>query len=225
MNKTDKRAAGLWSGGKDSCLACCMAIEQGYKVTTLINFYRGERSCSHGLPAPLIADQANAAGMLIIQRDVNQKTYEEVFRKTMAELKRKGIEYLICGDIYLLEHRKWLERVVTEENLFPLFPLWNKPTEELLADFIKRGFEAIIVATRSQFMGEEWLGVPIDACFGQKIEGLPHKVDACGERGEYHTLVTCGPDWPGRLSVLKTAPSQENDHCFLNIAAWQVTGK
>lgn len=225
MNKINKQAAILWSGGKDSCLACCMAIEQGYKVTTLINFCRGECSCSHGLPVSLIADQANAAGMVIIQRDVSQRIYEETFRNTMAELKEQSIEYLICGDIYLLEHRKWLERVVTEENLFPIFPLWNRSTEELLADFIRRGFEAVIVATRSQLMGEEWLGVPIDACFRQKIEGLSHKVDACGEMGEYHTLVTCGPDWSGKLNILKAVPFQENGHCFFNIIDWQITGK
>ncbi|MDI6789786.1 MAG: diphthine--ammonia ligase [Thermodesulfobacteriota bacterium] len=217
-----KKAAALWSGGKDSCLAWRLATEQGYEVATLVNFYSGERSRSHGLPTALICDQATAVGMPIIQKEVKGSTYEEVFRKTLAEFKKQGIENLICGDIYLTEHRTWLERVVGEEGLSPVFPLWHKDTGELMAEFIRKGFEAIIVAARSDILGKEWLGGPIDACFLQKLKGLPQKVDPCGESGEFHTLVISGPDWPGRLKVLETAPIEEDKHYFLNIMRWEV---
>jgi uncharacterized protein (TIGR00290 family) len=217
-----KKAAALWSGGKDSCLAWRLATEQGYEVAILVNFYSGERSRSHGLPTALICDQARAAGMPIIQKEVKGSTYEEVFRKTLAKFKKQGIENLICGDIYLTEHRTWLERVVGEEGLSPIFPLWYRDTGELMAEFIRRGFEAIIVAARNDILSEEWLGGPIDACFLQKLKGLPHKVDPCGESGEFHTLVISGPDWPGRLKVLKTAPIEKDRHCYLNITRWEV---
>lgn len=217
-----KKAAALWSGGKDSCLAWRLATEQGYEVATLINFYSGERSRSHGLPTALICDQARAAGMPIIQKEVKGNSYEATFRNTLAELKERGIENLICGDIYLMEHRSWLERVVGEAGVSPVFPLWDRDTGELVADFVKRRFEAIIVSARSDTLGKEWLGCPIDGDFRQKLGCLPHKIDPCGELGEFHTLVISGPDWPGRLKVLETAPIEEDKHHFLNITRWEV---
>ncbi|MEW6326051.1 MAG: diphthine--ammonia ligase [Thermodesulfobacteriota bacterium] len=220
-----KKAAALWSGGKDSCLAWQLAREQGYEVDTLINFYSGERSRSHGLPTALIHDQAKAAGMPIIQKEVKGNSYEEAFRNTLAELKERGIENLICGDIYLMEHRSWLERVVGEAGVSPVFPLWDRDTGELIADFVKQRFEAIIVAASSDTLGKEWLGCPIDGDFRQKLEGLPHKIDPCGELGEFHTLVISGPRWPGRLKVLETAPIEEDRHYFLNITRWEVVGR
>ncbi|HEC99451.1 MAG TPA: diphthine--ammonia ligase [Proteobacteria bacterium] len=222
MDKTNNKAAALWSGGKDSCLAWRLATEQGYEVATFVNFYTGESSRSHGLPTALIHDQAKAAGMPIIQKEVKGSSYEAAFRKTLAELKQQGIENLICGDIYLMEHRTWLERVVGESGISPVFPLWDKDTGELIAEFIRRGFEAIIVAARSDILGKEWLGCPIDGDFRQKLEGLPHKIDPCGESGEFHTLVISGPDWPGRLKVLETAPIEEDRYRFLNITKWEV---
>jgi uncharacterized protein (TIGR00290 family) len=188
----------------------------------LVNFYSGERSRSHGLPTALICDQAKAAGMPIIQKEVKGSTYEEVFRKTLAELKEQGIENLICGDIYLTEHRSWLERVAGESGISPVFPLWDRDTGELIAEFIRQGFKTIIVAARSDILGKKWLGCPINGDFRQKLGGLPHKIDPCGESGEFHTLVISGPDWPGRLKVLKTAPIEEDGHCFLNITRWEI---
>ncbi|TSA07679.1 MAG: diphthine--ammonia ligase [Deltaproteobacteria bacterium] len=217
-----KKAAALWSGGKDSCLAWRLATEQGYEVATLVNFYSGNRSRSHGLPTALICDQAQAAGMSIIQKEVRGNAYEEAFLEILAQFKKQGIENLICGDIYLTEHRSWLERVAGESGISPVFPLWDRDTGELMAEFIRRGFEAIIVAARSDVLGKEWLDCPIDAYFPQKLKGLPHKVDPCGESGEFHTLVVTGPDWPGRLKVLETATIEEDRHCFLNITRWEV---
>ena len=41
-------------------------------------------------------------------------------------------------------------------------------------------------------LDEGWLGREIDRTFMSQIKDLPH-VDACGEKGEYHTFVYDGP--------------------------------
>ncbi|MDD5691501.1 MAG: hypothetical protein PHC37_07420, partial [Candidatus Omnitrophica bacterium] len=44
------KAISSWSGGKDSCLACYRAMQQGYDGKLLLNFISREskRGCFHG---------------------------------------------------------------------------------------------------------------------------------------------------------------------------------
>ena len=54
-----------WSGGKDSCYAAMLALEQGYSLRALLNVMNesGQRSRSHGLPLYVLQQQAAAAGL------------------------------------------------------------------------------------------------------------------------------------------------------------------
>jgi len=72
------------------------------------------------------------------------------------------------------------------------FPLWNDRREDLLEEFIRVGFKSRIVVTDEAVLGAEWLGCEINRDFLGKMKTLPH-VDACGEKGEYHTFVYDGP--------------------------------
>lgn len=104
-----------WSGGKDSCLACYKAIQEGYEVKFLLNFISKEykRCCFHGIEARLLKLQAELIGIPLIQKEVgpDMKEYEKEFKKAVEELKLKGIKGMVFGDVYLEEHRSWVERV------------------------------------------------------------------------------------------------------------------
>ena len=50
------------------------------------------------------------------------------------------------------------------------------------------GAEASIVTARCEFFDETWLGRPLRSELLPEFERLG--VDPCGERGEYHTVVT-----------------------------------
>jgi len=69
-----------WSGGKDSCLACYKAIQQGYQVNYLLNFASSEtqRCCFHGIENEIMKMQADAIGISLIQKEVsnNMQDYE-----------------------------------------------------------------------------------------------------------------------------------------------------
>ena len=77
------------------------------------------------------------------------------------------------------------------EGLTAVEPLWGLPTEQLFDDWIRGGGDAIIVTARAEYLDESWLGRRLDRSV--LPEFAKAGVDPCGERGEYHTLVTNAP--------------------------------
>ena len=212
-----------WSGGKDSCFACYKALAQGYEVSYLVNFIAREfrRVSFHGTRAHLISRQAQAIGIPLVQYTVppDMSLYEQTFKKAVSALKCNGIEGMVFGDIYLQEHKDWIERVCGELGITPLLPLWGMASERVLSDFIEAGFEAVIVSAKSDIFDEKWLGQRIDhsSLFGLKKLEEEKGLDVCGEKGEYHTLVVDGPLFRKRIQVTYGDRVQRNGYWFLDI--------
>lgn len=181
-----------FSGGKDSCLAFWLASRQGYDVRTLLTMFdeSGERSRSHAIPRSLIERQAHALGCELVMREATWKTYESVFTATLRDLYASGHRIAVFGDIDLLAHREWEEKVCAAAGLQPVLPLWLNDRLQLADQVIAAGFRATVVCTDSRYLGDEFCGRPYDARF---IADLPAHVDACGENGEFHTFVHGGP--------------------------------
>ena len=116
-----------WSGGKDSCFALWKAISQGVYVSHLLNFINedSEKALSHGLAPELVALQAQAMELPMLQTRVTWETYEAGFKAAVEELKLRGITGLVAGDIHLQEHRDWIERVCGEVGVEAVLPLWS----------------------------------------------------------------------------------------------------
>jgi len=211
-----------WSGGKETSLACYKAIQnKNLKIKYLLNMVSedGQRSRSHGLDSALLRAQADAMGIPIIQRKTTWESYERVFKRAVLELKKESIKIGIFGDIDLQEHRDWIERVCREIGIKPLLPLWKEDREELLKEFIRTGFEAIVVATKADSLGKEWLDRRIDEEFIKDLKRLGN-IDLCGEKGEYHTFVTDGPLFKKRVKILETKKIRRNGHWFLDISRY-----
>jgi len=212
-----------WSGGKDGCFACYKALAEGHKVSYLVNFISREfrRVSFHGTRAHLISRQAQAIGIPLVQYTVppDMSLYEQTFKKAVSVLKRKGIEGMVFGDIYLQEHKDWIERVCGELGITPLLPLWGMASERVLSDFIGAGFEAVIVSAKSDIFDEKWLGQRIDhsSLFSLKKLEEEKGLDVCGEQGEYHTLVVDGPLFRKRVQVTYGDRVQRNGYWFLDI--------
>lgn len=186
----------LWSGGKDSCFACYKAISSGHEVIAFFNFTRPDNgdSLSHSLPPQLIFEQAEAIGMPLLQKAMPEQSYEQEFKNLISEWKKeKNIEGIVFGDIYLVEHREWIERVCKELEIEPIFPLWGMDTKQIVQDFIACGFKATIVCVNDGVLGKEWLGRTIDKKFIEDLHRYNPKIDPCGESGEFHTFVYDGP--------------------------------
>ena len=212
------RAIASWSGGKDSCLAYYKAISQGVQVSYLLNMINKDasKSMSHGLDPKLIALQAKAMGVPIIQRETTWETYEAEFKEAIGELKQKGVNAGVFGDIDLQEHREWVERVCGELGIKPILPLWGLEPERILRDFVGLGFEAIVVCTKGDLMGKEWLGEKIDTETVDRLLRVGN-IHPCGESGEYHTFVINGPIFSQCLQIVDTKLVQRKGYWFLDI--------
>jgi diphthine-ammonia ligase len=214
--------AASWSGGKDSCFACWKAISQGLKVSHLLNFVHTDstRSMSHGLDRELIALQAQAMALPILQQKVTWETYESGFKAALHELKLKGITGLITGDIYLQVHKDWIDRVCGESGIEAVLPLWEIDSAQLLADFIEAGFKAIVVSVKAELLGKEWLGRQVDSKLASELSRL--NLDVCGEAGEFHTFVYDGPMFKKPVKIGKSVPIARDNHYTLDIQEYSL---
>ena len=200
-----------WSGGKECALATYKAISQGHEVLYLLNFISedGERSRSHGIKAGVLALQAEAIGIPLIQVKTSWENYEENFKKVVKELKDKGIEGGVFGDMDLEEHREWVERVCGEVGIKAFLPLWQVRPKELIDEFLRLEFKAMVVATRLE---ESLLGKVLDKALVRRITKLG--AHPCGESGEYHTFVTAGPIFRRALKVAKGEGERRDNMWF-----------
>ena len=212
-----------WSGGKDAALSYYRAMKN-FHVTHLLNMIAedGQISRSHGIRTNVLRLQAEAMGFPIVQPRSSWETYEAKFKKALSDLKGKGVEIGIFGDIDLEEHREWVERVSRESGMEAVLPLWGeKNRENLIEELIKSGFEAVVVATKKDLLGPEWLGRKIDRDFVRDISKVKG-VDISGEGGEYHTFVISGPIFKKRINILKSEKITRDGHCFLDILGCEL---
>ncbi len=211
-----------WSGGKDSCLASFKALRQGYNITHLLNFISREskRGCFHGIEGKLLRLQAQLIGIPLIQKEVSpdMKKYEEEFKQAVSGLKAAGVKSMVFGDIYLDEHKSWIERVCGDLKIAAVEPLWNESPVELMREFISLGFKAVIVSCKADIMDKQFLGRDITLELIDELTKM--KICPCGENGEYHTLVIDGPFFKRPINIVKSKPVLKEGfwkHWFLDI--------
>ncbi len=207
---------GSWSGGKDSCFACYKAMQSGYNISCLLNFISKEykRVSFHGTEAKLIQLQAEALGLPLLQKEVTPNGYEQEFKEAVRSLIPDGARGMIFGDIYLQEHKDWVERVCRELGIEAIEPLWGQEPESVLLDFINEGFKAIIVSAKSELFGEEWIGQKVGRKFFKYLK--ENNINICGENGEYHTLVVHGPMFKKKIRITGTRSIRRNGYWFLD---------
>jgi diphthine-ammonia ligase len=196
-----------WSGGKDSCFAAYKAAQQGHQVTDLLTMMMSEeKSNFHMIRSDILDAQSDALDIPLTKQLATPKTYESDFKAALKKLKAKGAEGLVTGDIYEVSGHEegWLGRVLKEVGLTPIKPLWMGDTKQIYLDYLKSGFKATVVRTKLDLLGMDWLGRVLDRKFYDDILKLGN-VDACGEGGEYHTVVTDGPTFKKKIEILETA--------------------
>jgi len=215
-----------WSGGKDSCFACYQAIVSGLKVRYLANMITedGKRSWTHGQSAKLLQTQAQAVGIPLVQRRTTMANYEAQFKDMLLTLKQEGVTGGVFGDIDIEEHRQWIERMCHEVDITPHLPLWGQSQDKIMRDFIDLGFEAVVVVTKADLFGEEWLGRKVDLDFLSRLKQTS-ETQLCGEAGEYHTFVTDGPLFNQRIEIVETKKVLRKGYWFLEILQYDLRAK
>jgi len=191
-----------WSGGKDSALAFHRAVRAGLRPVALLTMFKedGERSRSHGLRPEVLEAQAAALGLPLIQGHATWEGYERAFIGQLGAARALGAEVAVFGDIDLQPHRDWEEKVCAEAGLRPHLPLWLEPRRRLVDELLAAGFRARLVAVREGRLPITFLGRLLEPALVDAIEA--HGCDACGEEGEYHSVVVDGPGFRAPLDLV-----------------------
>jgi diphthine-ammonia ligase len=183
------KAAISWSGGKDSCAAYHRA-RTAFDIVTAITMFNeeGTRSRSHGLRPEILTAQVERLDIESITETCTWDSYNVAFDRALARAAAAGITHVIFGDILFDEHRQWAEQLSAGRGLTAVEPLWKESTTDLYRSFLASGTRARIVTVRSSKLDESFLGR--DLAENLLDEFVAREVDPCGERGEYHTVVT-----------------------------------
>lgn len=207
-----------WSGGKDSCLALYRSIKDGGNPKTLLTLMieNGERSRSHGLPQNVIQAQAESLNINSIVCPTSWDDYEQTFITTISKLKQQNIEHGVFGDIDLQPHLDWVERVCSSVEVKAHEPLWQSARRDLLEEFLKLGFQATIVAIKQSELNDSFLGRVLDWQVISDLESAG--VDASGEEGEYHTVVTDGPIFSKAVAIQTNGIVAHCGYSFLDVS-------
>lgn len=188
-----------WSGGKDSSLALAAlrddpSVEVVGLLTSVTSGY--ERISIHGVRRALLDAQVRATGLplfeISLQPASSNDAYEAAFACAIgyARNAHPGLQRIAFGDLFLDDVRSYREQQLASLGMEGLFPIWGMPTDTLAREFIDRGFEARLVCVDTQQLDARFAGRAFDHSL---LDELPHTVDPCGERGEFHTFVANGP--------------------------------
>ena len=196
-----------WSGGKDSCMALHQLRRDPLRevaalLTTVTEGF--DRISMHGVRRILLERQAAALGLpleivTIPPKCVNTE-YESRMEAMLLSWKKRGITEVAFGDIFLEDLREYREKNLARVGMKTLFPVWKRPTDKLVRDFIAQGFRAVTVCVDPKILDESFVGREIDAEF---LATLPAAADPCGENGEFHSFVYDGPGFsaPVKFSI------------------------
>jgi uncharacterized protein (TIGR00290 family) len=189
------KVAVLWSGGKDSSLACYKAIKNKFDVDLIVTFIWENPSLAH--PLSVIKLQSKALQIPFFWAKVTAP-YFEAYRETISELKKEyGIEGVVTGDIAYVDsfHGNWIGDVCKGTGVEVIKPLWGLNRSQILEELIGNGFKVIFTCVKQPWFDEKWVGRMLDAQSMKDLKELNEKygMDMCGEMGEYHTMTLYGP--------------------------------
>ncbi len=188
-----------WSGGKDAAwtLHALRQREDVQVVALLTTITEGfERISMQGIRVDVLHAQARAAGLPVIEARIPQQadnaTYEASFADALARAQARwpGIRTIAFGDLFLADIRAWREALCARLGWLPLFPLFGSDTATLARSMIEGGLRAHLCCVDTTQLDASFAGHPFDHAL---LAALPASVDACGERGEFHTCVQAGP--------------------------------
>jgi uncharacterized protein (TIGR00290 family) len=203
-----------WSAGKDSAYALMEVLRKTtHEIVGMISAVTEADHLIrvHGVPESFLDRQSVELGVPCIKVPLPEPCPPEVLEERMGRayerIRAQGVQAIVSGEVQREETRAKRERLTGAAGLEIDFPLWGRHTAEVARGIIDEGLEAMVVCVDPARLDRSFLGRKFDESF---LADLPESVDACGEGGEFHTLVTGGPIFRGPIPV-RTGPDEEKD--------------
>lgn len=188
-----------WSGGKDSTLMLERLLnDSAHRVVALLTTVSAvyDRVSIHGVRRRILHAQAESLGLPLHEVRLgaisSNAEYEAAFAAGVRELEATypEVRHMAFGDLFLEDVRGYREALLGRLGWTGVYPLWGESTTQLARQFVDRGFVATLTCVDTQQLDARFAGRLYD---DELLDELPHTVDPCGERGEFHTCVTAGP--------------------------------
>lgn len=191
------------------------------------------RVSMHGVRTVLMERQAQALGLplhwLLLPEHVPMPEYERTMDDTLSRFREEGFGAAVYGDIFLEDLKVFREKGLEKAGMKGIFPLWKKDSRQLVEEFIRLGFKAVVVCVNARYLNHSFAGRLLDRGF---LNDLPAGVDPCGENGEFHTFVFDGPLFREPVKyqtgdvVYRTyeTATKDEDNCFSTQPARFDTG-
>src|SRR5579863_1443544 len=186
-----------WSTGKDSAWALHRTRELGeveiVGLLTTVNS-AAARVAMHAVRQSLLEAQAAALGIPLVTVPIPSPcpnaVYEQAMDTAIGRARAEGVTYMVFGDLFLEDIRRYREEKLRSTGVTPLFPLWDLDTRKLAAEMIGGGLRAHVTCVDPKKLDRRFAGRVFEAAF---LADLPPGVDPCGENGEFHTFAYRGP--------------------------------
>lgn len=242
----------MWTGGKDSYLALQGAVSDGNQVTSLINFVFKEperpkpnpirtlagsvlmklsrmkpyKDVPHEVNPEIIALQAEALGLPIVQPEVSMMGFVDGFKATISKL-QPPVEAIAWGaeEDQAAVHMGMLKPICDELGVKMIFPLKGLGEDENLAAFTKEGYEATVIVVDTDYLSEDWLGKKVDAEFLETIRRRSKETGVAVSNIEFHTLVNDAALFKKRLKIACSSKTRRKGFSVLNITEAELVEK
>ncbi len=195
-----------WSTGKDAAWSLHVLRQQRREVAALITTVTRDfdRVAIHGVRRSVLRQQAALVGLPLFEVELphpcSNEFYEFAVAGTLRQLQEQtGITGVAFGDIFLADVRTYRERLLEPLGLAAEFPLWGSRTDLLIRNMLRAGVVAQVASLDPAKVPPRFAGWAIDRTF---LEALPPGVDPCGERGEFHTIISDGPMFQSPLRLI-----------------------
>jgi len=193
------RLAALTSGGKDSILAICKALEVGHDVLAMITAIPENIESymfhSANLDAvPIMAERAGMQYIPIKTKGIKEEELDDLKRGIASAKETLHLDGITTGAIASQYQRSRIETICDEIGLVLYAPLWGCSPEAVVDEVIEK-LDARIVVTAADGLGENVLGKKIDLRLKPILKAIEAKrrINIAGEGGEYESLVLNAP--------------------------------
>ena len=218
------RALMAWSSGKDSAWALHRLRTRGelevVGLLTTMNEAFG-RVAMHAVRRELLAEQPRSLGLPLIEVPLPwpcpNEAYEAAMQDALDDARvRLGVTHVAFGDLFLEDVRRYREQRMAAIGMTPVFPIWGLPTAALARDMVDGGLAAVITCIDPAQLAPAFAGRIFDARF---LADLPASVDACGERGEFHTFAYAAPGFAHPIAVTVGEVVERDGFVFADVLA------
>jgi len=212
-----------WSSGKDAAWALHLLRQQGADVATLVTTFiqHEDRVAMHRVRREVVRLQAAMVDLPLLEIELPWPCSDDLYRFAVGQAllglrEREGITGVAFGDLYLADVRRFREAMLEPLGLEALFPLWGIRTDLLAQRMLRAEVEALVVCVDPQQLDRRAAGARWDARF---VRQLPPEVDPCGERGEFHTVITNGPMFASPLEVFPAGITERDGLVWADVRA------